>query len=288
MGLYMDIHTVEGATAEDLAKAHEADLAAQSRHGVKCLKYWFNQDCGKVFCLFDAPSAEAANAVHREAHGLLAEKIIEVNPELADGFLGGGAVDPAGAAILPSSPEGQRDTGLRSILFTDIVGSTEMTQQLGDDAAMVLLDEHDEIVRAALQNSGGREVKHTGDGIMASFISAAAAVRCACEVQSQLSRRRSEGGLPLQVRIGMAAGEPVEQRNDLFGSTVQLAARLCARADPDQILVSSGLVELCLGKGLRFTEVGEVDLKGFAQPVRVHAVQLICPERGSEGRERVA
>jgi class 3 adenylate cyclase len=76
---------------------------------------------------------------------------------------------------------------------------------------------------------------------------------------------------PLKVRVGAAAGEPVEQHNDLFGSTVQLAARLCAHAQPEQILVSSAIAELCIGKGLSFEDLGQVILKGFGSPVRAHA-----------------
>lgn len=79
MPLYMDIHHhVEGLTAEAVAGAHEKDLEIQQKHGVKYLKYWFDEGTGKVFCLVEAPSKEAAEAVHREAHGLLADEIIEV------------------------------------------------------------------------------------------------------------------------------------------------------------------------------------------------------------------
>lgn len=274
MPLYMDIHKVEGATADDLAKAHAADLNVQDALGVECLKYWFNEGCGKVFCLIHAPSAEAANEVHLRSHGLLAEKIIEVDPEMAEGLLGSGEVNTAGAALMPNSKDG-RDPGMRSIMFTDIVGSTEITQRLGDEAGMLLVNLHDQVVRTALGAHAGREVKHTGDGIMACFISAVAAVRCATQIQQELARHReSNGGTPVRVRIGAAAGEPVEQRQDLFGTTVQLAARLCAHAQPDQVLVSSAVAELCLGKGLNFDDAGHAQLKGFDQPMRVHVVRL--------------
>jgi len=158
-------------------------------------------------------------------------------------------------------------------LFTDIVGSTELTQRIGDEAAMAMLHIHDTIVRDALSAVGGREVKHTGDGIMASFISAVAAVRCATQIQQALARHKHEE-YSISVRIGAAAGEPVEQRQDLFGSTVQLAARLCAHAQPGQILVSNVIAELCIGKGLLFQDLGEAHLKGFDRPMRVHAVQV--------------
>jgi len=274
MPLYMDIHEVEGATPEDLEKAHAADVATQQRYGVEYVKYWFNQEKGKVFCLCHAPNPELATLVHGEAHGLLAGKLIEVEPELVEAFMGGGKENAAGAVLLPGGAEDDRDPGIRTVLFTDIVGSTSLTQQHGDDAGMELVHAHDAIVRSALNALSGREVKHTGDGIMASFVSAAAAVRCASRIQRELAYfRDGASGQPLRVRIGAAAGEPVEHQADLFGTTVQLAARLCSHAQPEQILVSSVIAELCIGKGLPFQDMGEVSLKGFERPVRVHVVE---------------
>ena len=275
MPLYMDIHIVDGATAEDLRRAHDADLAVQHKHCVHCLKYWFNDDQGKVFCLFDAPNAEAAAAVHREAHGLMAEKIIEVDPELADGFLGKAEVNAAGAVLLPG--DDKRDSGIRTVMFTDIVGSTEMCSKHGDEVAMAMLGIHDRVVRDSLRANSGREVKHTGDGIMAAFLSAACAVRCACQIQRGLTDHNGNGAeYPVVVRVGITAGEPVEQHDDLFGSTVQLAARLCAQADPGQILVSNVIADLCIGKGLKFHDAGDAHLKGFDAPIPTRAVELMC------------
>jgi class 3 adenylate cyclase len=279
MPLYMDIHELGEVTADDVAKSHVADLEAQEKFGVQYLKYWVNERCGKVFCLVDAPSAEAANCCHREAHGLVAQKIIEIQPEVADGFLGAAQTNPAGAVVLPG---GDADSGIRTILFTDIVESTTWTQQLGDDGAMALLNVHDTIVRDALAALGGREVKHTGDGIMASFFSPAAAVKCASRVQREFAKNKEgDHPHPIRVRIGAAAGEPVEQNSDLFGSTVQLASRLCSHASPGQILVSNVVAELCLGKGLPFQDLGEVTLKGFGRPVRAHVVEWVDDSMGS-------
>jgi hypothetical protein len=245
----MDIHDLHGATPEDIAKAHSMDLETQRKYGVEYSKYWFNERTGKVFCLVHAPNAEAANRVHREAHGKVAEKIIEIQPpELAEGFLGSAETNNAGAVLIPGGGADKRDPGIRTILFTDIVDSTALTQTLGDDAAIALLDTHNTVVRKALGDSTGREVKHTGDGIMASFTSAAAAVRCATQIQRELTRHAdNQRDRPLKIRIGAAAGEPVEHHRDLFGCTVQLAARLCSHASPEQILVSNVIAELCLG-----------------------------------------
>jgi class 3 adenylate cyclase len=269
----MDIHNLpEGTTLEDVAKAHANDMETQRKYGVEYTKYWLNEKAGKVFCLCHAPNAEAAECVHREAHGMMAEKIIEIQPEVAEGFLGNPETNDAGAAVLPGGGADARDPGIRTVLFTDIANSTTLTQSLGDEAALAILGVHDTIVRDALSASGGREVKHTGDGIMASFVSAAGAVRCAIQIQRELDKHaQANPERPLKVRVGAAAGEPVEQHNDLFGSTVQLAARLCANAQPEQILVSNAIPDLCIGKGLTFEELGEVVLKGFGYPVRAHA-----------------
>jgi len=273
MPMYMDIHDAPGATAKDLEVAHCADVKVQEKYGVTYHKYWFNEAQGKVFCLCTAPDAEAASTVHREAHGLVAQKLIEISPEVAEGFLGGCEVNPAGAALIPGSKD-ERDPGIRTVMFTDIVGSTSVTQRLGDDATLAMLRIHDCVVRDALERTGGHEIKHTGDGIMAAFVSAAAAVRCAHSVQEHFAARAGEdGAYAVKVRIGAAAGEPVESNNDLFGSTVQLAARLCNHAQPEQSLVSNVVAELCIGKGLAFQDLGRVMLKGFEHPIRIHAVQ---------------
>ena len=163
--------------------------------------------------------------------------------------------------VLSGGTGDERDPAIRTILFTDIVGSTN--ERLGDDKGMALLGVHDAIVRDALAADNGREVKHTGDGIMASFVSAAAAIRCATRIQRALAEhQRKNSGYPLKVRIGAAAGEPVEREHDLFGATVQLAARLCSHAQPEQILVSNVVAELCLGKA-SFKDLGELSVKGF-------------------------
>lgn len=267
MPLYIDIHELPGVTPEEVAKVHEEDLKTQDKYGVKYRKYWLNEECGRAFCLVEAPSEKVAAHVHREAHGHIAEKIIEVQPELADAFLGGGEIDAAGAV---QRSDGSHDSAIRTVLFTDIVASTAMTQRLGDERAFELIGLHDGIVREALAAERGREVKHTGDGIMSSFVSAAGAVRCAARIQRELARL---GASELQIRIGAAAGEPVGRAHDIFGSTVQLAARLCTHAQPAQILVSNVVAELCLGKGLSFRPLGSISLKGFEQPLAVHAVE---------------
>ena len=162
---------------------------------------------------------------------------------------------------------------MRAIVFTDLCGSVAQTQQLGDAGHMTLLREHDEIVRAELAAHDGREVKHTGDGIMAAFASIASAVAFAVAVQRALSDRNDKADTPIDLSIGISAGEPVKDANDdLFGAAVQLAARLCDSAPPGDIFVSLAVRELCIGKTFTFQDRREIELKGFAEPVLTYSV----------------
>jgi class 3 adenylate cyclase len=271
---FIDIHEIQGVTADAVAAAHEKDVEVQDKYDVNYIKYWLNESGGKIFCLCRAPNAETAERVHREAHGLLAERIIEVDPDLADGFLGGGVLSRSGAVLLRNRAE--RDTGQRTIIFTDIVDSTAMTQRLGDRGAMVILERHDQIVREALSRTGGREVKHLGDGIMAAFVSPGDAVKCALLIQAELKGGITKARDQLVLRIGIASGQPVERNGDFFGSTVQLAARLCSHADPGHTLVSASVTEVCRQSGFAFEEIGPVSLKGFEQPVPAFAVAEVA------------
>jgi class 3 adenylate cyclase len=265
MPFFMDRHENMGVvTAEDIAYAHLRDLEVQDKHGVRYTHYWFDPVAQTAFCFAEGPSRTAVEAVHRESHGLLASKVIEVD---------GGAVDSFFGQVTERRPgEPYAETAFRTILFTDIEGSTSFTQRLGDSAAMQLLRVHDTIVRAALRNCTGHEVKHTGDGIMASFASVSRGLECAIQVQRSLQEHNRHAQEPIGVRIGVSAGEPVTENDDLFGAAVQLAARLCGCALSSCIVVSSAVRELAIGKGFRFADLGSVELKGFDEPVRLYEV----------------
>ena len=203
--------------------------------------------------------------MHAGAHGYVANAMIEVDISAVEAFLGR-VQDP------PSSPtKAIDDTAFRSIMFTDMVGSTEMTTQLGDTRAVELLRAHDAIIRRSLEAHGGGEVKHLGDGIMASFDDVPASVACAQRIQSEFAAYNSNNETPIRFRIGIHAGEPVEDSDDLFGSAVQLAARICDSASADAILVSGDVKEACSGSNHSFDHHGSETLKGFSQPVELFA-----------------
>ena len=263
MPIFMDRHDgVEGAAAH-LADAHSLDLAIQHRYGVKFMAYWFDEQRHSAFCLVHAPDAAAAERVHREAHGLVANAIVPVELSAVEAFLGR-VSDPRATA---GAPAPDADAALRAVMFTDIVGSTEMTARLGDVAALELVRAHDALVRRSLAEYDGREVKHTGDGMMASFAGVADAVLAAADIQRRFARFNAAASEPVRVRVGVHAGEPVEDHRDLFGATVQMAARLCGEAGADEIVVSDFVRELCVEAALEFTALGARRLKGFAAPV---------------------
>ena len=201
-----------------------------------------------------------------------------------------------GTAVEPTGDGAQPD--MVTILFTDMAGSTSLTQRLGDARAQELLRTHNAIVREALKGHGGAEIKHTGDGIMASFPAASRAIECALAIQrafeeynaslparpepvegrgaahgSTGSPRAATAAEPIRVRIGLNAGEPVAEDEDLFGTAVQLAARVCARAEAGQVLASNVVRELAAGKGFLFSDRGDVELRGFEDPVRLYEVR---------------
>jgi class 3 adenylate cyclase len=158
-----------------------------------------------------------------------------------------------------------------TVLFTDIAGSTAMTQKLGDAGAQEVVRVHNTIVRDAIKSFAGKEIKHTGDGIMASFPTAVAGVEAACDMQLHTKvHNKNRPELPLGLKIGLNTGDPIAEDDDLFGTTVQLAARIVDKAQAGVILVSGSVHGLSQGKNLRFERFGDLDMKGFDESITVY------------------
>jgi class 3 adenylate cyclase len=201
---------------------------------------------------------------------LVHEPAAELLGKAVDAFLAEG--EEAAVELAPS--------GLATILFTDVEGSTALTQRLGDAGARDVLREHERIVRQQLKSHGGSEVKALGDGFMASFSSATRALECAIAMQRDIDAWNTAGPSTgsgrageIRVRIGLNAGEPIAEAADLFGTAVNLAARIAAQAAGGEILVANVVRELAAGKGFLFADRGEVALRGFEDPVRLFEVR---------------
>jgi class 3 adenylate cyclase len=168
--------------------------------------------------------------------------------------------------VAPSSGVGAgRSTAI--VLFTDLVGSTELRSRLGENAAETLRHKHDALVADAVQANRGRLVKNLGDGIMATFVGASDAVAAAVAIQQAIGRHNRSAPAALEIRIGISAGDVVFEGDDCFGMPVIEAARLCSAADGGQILASEMVRWLARSGEATFTTIGHLDLKGLTDPV---------------------
>jgi DNA-binding NarL/FixJ family response regulator len=172
--------------------------------------------------------------------------------------------DRGGEPALPAGSELGRV--LATVMFSDIVASTERAAQIGDRRWRELLDRHDAVIRQELARHGGREVKTTGDGFLALFDGPARAIRCAVAIRQGL---RAEG---VEVRIGLHCGEVELRGDDVGGIAVHLGARVVATASPGEVVVSSTVRDLVAGSGIGFADRGEHDLKGVPDRWRLYAV----------------
>ncbi len=258
-------------TGELVAQMFEGEIAYDARGH-------FGQVMASGLVLHAKEATTVTFEAGREiATGLPNARLIALDGPVS--YLGFGEVQPmirAMDAFLPSG-ETQRGTQhapeigkVRTVLFTDLVGHTEMMSRLGDDRGRAVLREHERITRDVLKMHGGIEVKTMGDGFMASFGSVTKAVECAVALQKAFAEHEGE---PLSIRVGLNAGEPIEEDGDLFGATVILASRIAGKADGGEILVADTVRGLCSGKGFLFADRGEFVAKGFEEAVRVSEVR---------------
>jgi DNA-binding SARP family transcriptional activator len=230
----------------------------------------------RITALYRAGRQAEALRTYQELRRHLAEELgLEPSGELR--ALEGAILrqDPSLARPGPAGPPAVAEPatpGVVTFMFTDLVGSTEQLDRLGDDAADDLRRRHFRSLRDALTAHGGTEVKSLGDGLMAAFASPAAALRCAVEIQ------RGSTEEDFAVRIGIHAGEPIAEDDDFFGTPVVIAQRLCGRASGGQILASA-LVQGLTGtrSGCSFTNLGGLSLKGFGEPVAACEVHWAPP-----------
>jgi class 3 adenylate cyclase len=169
-------------------------------------------------------------------------------------------------ADLPDD-ESEPDTVLATVLFTDIVGSTALAAELGDRRWRELLERHHDAVRRQLARFRGREVDTAGDGFFATFDGPARAIRCACAVTEALRE------LGIEVRAGLHTGECELLDEKVAGIAVSIGARVAARAEPGEVLVSSTVKDLVAGSGIGFADRGIIELKGVPGDWRLYAVE---------------
>jgi class 3 adenylate cyclase len=171
------------------------------------------------------------------------------------------------------------DRVLATVLFTDIVGSTERAAELGDARWRAVLERHDEVTRGRVRDAGGVALKSTGDGFLATFDGPAAAIRCAEAVRDGLA---AEG---IRIRAGLHTGEVERMGEDIGGLAVHIAARVCAQAGVEEILVSRTIGDLVVGSGLAFDDRGTHALKGVPGEWQLLAVAPKDSPAGDDERQ---
>ncbi|MEJ8820005.1 nickel-binding protein [Lacibacter sp. H407] len=240
MPIYMDLHIVPGVTAKDVAEAHKLDVYLEKDHSCKCMTYWVDELRGHVFCLIDAPSKEKVTELHNKAHGLTPHKIIEVQPNLVESFLGR-ISDPEETELTDTGLKLINETSFRIILATKMKDPKLLQYQLGMEKATTLIRELNTIIREEISHHNGIEAEHAGSDFIASFTSAAKAISCSGSIHQKINDADlQQAGL----RMSIHAGEPVSKNEQLFGETIQLAERLCFIGKPALVSITSTVKEL--------------------------------------------
>ena len=180
-----------------------------------------------------------------------------------------GALSEGAAPAFPSGSNADRF--LATVMFSDIVASTERAAEVGDRNWRDVLDRHDELVRTELEAHGGREIKTTGDGFLALFDAPARAIRCAVAIRERLR------GVGLDVRIGLHSGEVERRGDDVGGIAVNIGSRVAAEGEAGDVVVSSTVRDLVAGSGIGFADRGEHALKGVPDRWRLFAVADPAP-----------
>lgn len=240
MPIYMDVHIVPGVKARDVAEAHRLDMMHQEEFECKCMTYWIDEKRESIFCLIEAPDKKAVEEMHNRAHGLIPNKVIEVNNTIVESFLGR-IFDPEDAVTTDDGLKVFTDPALRALLITKITDPVLLQHKLGLEKTTELFNHQNSIIRQNISVHGGREVEHEGKGFIISFSSAAKAVSCAIAIHTQIPHENIK---TTGLRLAINAGEPIEKSDNLFGDAIQLADYLCAIAKETQVAVTSRVREL--------------------------------------------
>ncbi|MAT38842.1 MAG: hypothetical protein CL946_04485 [Ectothiorhodospiraceae bacterium] len=242
MPIYMDRHDVPGATAVDVARAHQEDLHIQDQYECKAITYWFDEAHGAAFCLVEAPNKEAVMAMHENAHGLVPHQIIEVQSSVVESFLGR-IVDPESANSRENDEIVISESALRAIMCIGL-HCTYPGQHTSDISTI-----HERKIRSAILDAfkhfAARPVEIASSLNIATFASVSSAVQCAKEIQHQTEQfsPTPEHRAPC-VRMSLSTGIPVDGRNELFGKTLQEARRLCSFARGGQLLLAPSAMQI--------------------------------------------
>lgn len=250
MPIYLDLHDTPGVTAKDGAQAHSMDVLIEKEYNCRCLTYWIDELRGHAFCLIDAPDQESIIALHSRSHGLVPNKIIEVEASLVQAFLGRIA-DPENAQLTETGLKILDDTSYRIIMDVKMADAVLLEHTHGQSVAIERINQFYTVAREVVLKYNGREVNREGNELIASFISGEKAFAAACAIKEQISNAGE-----LELRISIHAGEPVMQTDKLFGDTVQMLKRMNFSTSERKIHITAA-VKLLLSKDHSSTTIND-------------------------------
>jgi AraC-like DNA-binding protein len=239
----MDIHFVGQVSVEDTRKAHLADLAVQEKYGVTYHQYWFNEKAGTVYCLMEGPDKESCEATHREANGITACQIIEVEGGMYDLFMGENQKSDHG---LVRNRDGNIDIGYRYILTLDITAKTLNSDTIDLNQLKLPLKPKKTAIQL-IKVSNGKEVKTGGfHNIVAVFETPEKALNCAHDIQMEfLKYSKEDPDEQILFNMGISVGQPLTEKEGFFEKAIQMSQRLCLIAGNKEIMTSRLFEELC-------------------------------------------
>lgn len=252
MPVYMDLHIIPDVNAMDVAKAHRLDMLAQNDFQCKCMTYWVDESKGHVYCLIEAPEKEAIIKLHSKAHGLVPNRVIEVQSSLVDSFLGR-ISDPADAVTTEEGLKYFSESSFRILLAITLNDQVLMKHLWGKEKAQELMKQQVDMVRTELATYNGQEAEYKGHGFIASFTSATQALNCALSIQEKTQALSNEKDTGL--RISINAGEPVTKNENLFGDTIQTAERICFIAKDHRIGIAASVKDILIKELLQTDNV---------------------------------
>ncbi len=225
------------ATAKSLAEAHQLDLKVQNKFSCKAVTYWYDEGKQIAFCLIEAPDKKAVEEMHRNSHGLVPNQIIEVQNEIVEYFLGR-ISDPES---VKNKEQFINETAFRAILYIDCKQMFTSSKSF-KKKEKGLGDIYNNLIRPAITQHDGIEIKVKSEGLMASFTSISKSLKAALKIQKSIRTNNSKSkDSKIISSIGLSTGYPVENGNDFFGETVLLAKRLSEVANEDEIVLSTEL-----------------------------------------------
>ncbi|NKI25562.1 DUF4242 domain-containing protein [Arenibacter sp. 6A1] len=255
MPVFMDLHVGQGVTAEQVAIAHQKDLAAQEKYNCKCLTYWVDEERGNAYCLIEAPNKEAVAKLHYNAHKQLPAEIIEVDTRVVKAFLGRLQDPEIIDYVIDQKIKVFTGPAFRVILHLETNDVIQLSHQEGGAFSGSCLHNCNEIMHGCIAKYQGVVADHKGEALIASFQTAMQAVLCASEIKNVLKDQSDR----IKLRISIHGGIPVDNNQELFGNTLRLAGILNGTSKNGSIVISATVKQLLdkadRNAGINFAEV---------------------------------